>query len=66
MSGTDPLDERLWESGWDAHTIAQRRRMAQLTLTEKLDWLESAHALVLQLHGARAAGVPRDDLERRK
>ena len=25
-------DERTWETGWEGHELAQRRRLAQLTL----------------------------------
>jgi len=51
---TDSRDERVWERGWDGHAEAQARRMAALTLVEKLDWLEQAHALVLKLRSAPA------------
>ena len=61
---TDPRTERMWEQGWDGHAAAQARRMAALTLAEKLAWLEEAHALVLQLHAqqdrSRAPGDRRD------
>lgn len=46
-------DERIWESGWAGHELAQRRRLAMLTLAEKLDWLEEAHRLVKRLQEAR-------------
>ena len=46
-------DERLWERGWDGHRDAQARRLAELSLAEKLAWLEEAHALVLRLQAAR-------------
>ena len=49
-------DERVWEAGWDGHEVAQRRRLAKLTLAEKLDWLEEAHQLVKRLREAGAAG----------
>lgn len=53
----DPRDAREWERGWEGHELAQRRRMARLTLAEKLEWLESAQRLVLHLRrGARSAG----------
>jgi hypothetical protein len=40
---TDPAkDERAWERGWEGHEAAQRRRLAKLTLIEKLEWLEQA------------------------
>jgi len=38
--------ERVWESGWDGHDGAQKRRLARLPLAEKLRWLEDAHRLV--------------------
>jgi len=53
-----PDDERIWEVGWDGHELAQRRRLANLTLAEKLDWLEEAHRLLKRLREAQRA---RDD-----
>ena len=47
--------ERAWESGWEDHERAQRRRLAALPLTEKLVWLEESHAVVLQISRARAS-----------
>lgn len=41
-----PRDERMWEQGWDGHADAQLRRLSLLTLAQKLDWLEQAHARV--------------------
>ena len=53
----DPRDERMWERGWEGHELAQRRRMARLTLAEKLEWLESAQRMVFHLRRrARPAG----------
>ena len=49
----NPLEERVWEAGWEAHAHAQRRRLARLTLAEKLDWLEGAHQTVLLLQPHR-------------
>ena len=65
VSGPDPLEERVWEAGFEAHASAQRRRLARLTLAEKLDWLEGAHQTVLLLqphrpwpgHDVRADGT---------
>ena len=51
-------DEHVWEPGWEGHELAQRRRLAKLTLAEKLDWLEEAHRLVKRL---REAHVPASD-----
>lgn len=51
-------DERVWEVGWDGHELAQRQRLARLTLAEKLDWLEEAHRLAKRLNGPqRTKGV---------
>ena len=49
----DARDERGWELGWDGHRDAQARRMAALSLAERLAWLEEAHALVLRMRGGR-------------
>lgn len=53
MAESNPLEERVWESGWDEHARAQRRRLARLTFTEKLEWLEGAHQTVLMLQPER-------------
>jgi hypothetical protein len=45
--------EHVWEPGWEGHELAQRRRLAELTLAEKLDWLEEAHRLVKRLQEAQ-------------
>jgi len=34
---------------WDQHELDQLRRLAKLSMAEKLAWLEEAHRLVLQL-----------------
>jgi len=44
-----PGDEHEWEVGWEGHDLAQQRRMARLTMIEKLQWLEDAHRLVRHL-----------------
>ena len=51
-------EEQFWESGWEGHSDAQRRRLARLSLIEKLRWLEEAQRLVLHLEKNRA---PRND-----
>jgi hypothetical protein len=38
-----------WESGWNDHERKQLRRLANLSLEEKLVWLEEAHRLVRNL-----------------
>lgn len=49
MATRGSSDERAWERGWEAHARAQRRRLASLSLVEKLAWLEEAHRLVRHL-----------------
>ena len=53
---TGPLEERMWEVGWEGHDAAQRRRMAALSLADKLDWLEEAHVLVRHIERSREGG----------
>lgn len=53
VSGPDPLEERVWEAGWEAHARAQRQRLSRLTFAEKLEWLEGAHQTVLLLQPHR-------------
>jgi hypothetical protein len=45
----DPDEERVWEG----HEVAQMRRMAKLTLRQKIEWLEEAQQVVEQLQAAR-------------
>jgi hypothetical protein len=47
-----------WPRGFDEHSLAQRRRMAQLPLSEKLRWLEEAHEIVRQLERGRDERKP--------
>ena len=56
-----PPDERIWESGWEGHSRAQRRRLARLTMAEKLRWLEEAQELALQLKNTRGRDIPGGD-----
>jgi hypothetical protein len=53
VTGGTP-DEHLWERGWDGHSFAQRRRLARLTLREKIEWLEQAQRVVDHLSRDRA------------
>ncbi len=59
MSEPQQTDERLWEKGWEGHQGAQRRRLARLPLSEKLAWLEQAHAVVRHLQRGQATDVDR-------
>jgi len=56
-------DDRSWDSGWDAHARAQRRRIAKLTLIEKLAWLEEAQRLAAHLRQDEVTRTPHDDPE---
>jgi hypothetical protein len=49
MSDGAPPEERLWESGWEGHTLAQRRRLSRLPFAEKLQWLEDSQRLIDRL-----------------
>jgi hypothetical protein len=53
MSDGLPPAERLWESGWAEHTLAQRRRLARLPFAEKLQWLEDSQRLLDRLRRDR-------------
>jgi hypothetical protein len=50
--------DRGWPRGWEDHELAQLRRLAKLSLSEKIDWLEQAHRVVQQLAKARDAQNP--------
>jgi hypothetical protein len=61
MAERSRREERIWEVGWDAHQRAQRRRMATLSLSEKLAWLESAQRLASHLLRPRQVARSEDD-----
>ena len=42
MNPPNDRAERVWERGWDGHRVAQLRRLARLSLPEKIAWLEQA------------------------
>ena len=55
-------EDAVWERGWDGHETHQRERLSRLTLSEKLQWLEEAHHLVVHLSRvAPKSAVPADD-----
>jgi len=66
MADDDQGPEREWERGWDGHLRAQRRRLAELPLSEKIQWLEDAQQLLEHMkrhrenRGSDAAGRPCD------
>jgi hypothetical protein len=56
----DRDSEYVWEAGWDEHRQRQLERLAKLSLAEKLEWLEQAHRVVMQLEKSRRAAGPGD------
>jgi hypothetical protein len=48
--------DATWDGGWEGHRRAQLRRLAQLSLIEKIEWLDEAHELVRHLRDARGTG----------
>jgi hypothetical protein len=51
----------VWERGWEAHEKEQLRRLAELSLAEKLKWLEDAQRLVQHLSGPSPDSVRRSE-----
>lgn len=48
-----------WDAGWEAHAVAQRRRIASLPLWVRIDWLEETQRVVASLRrGARGPVGP--------
>jgi hypothetical protein len=54
-SMTPPDDARVCEKGWDGHQEEQLRRLAKLSLAEKLEWLEEADRVVRHLGRSTAS-----------
>ena len=50
----DSLQVFQWERGWEEHQVMQLKRMARLSLPEKIAWLEEAHRLVLYMKAANS------------
>ena len=48
-----------WDRGWSEHKIRQLVRLARMPFSEKLDWLENAHALAEAIRPSKNA-TPRD------
>jgi hypothetical protein len=53
----DEAGEHVWEHGWEDHRRQQQARLARLSPAEKLQWLEEAHRLVLNLQAAKKAAA---------
>jgi hypothetical protein len=49
------IAEQTWERGWDGHSEAQLRRLAQLPLSDKIAWLEQAQRVVQHLTAQKTA-----------
>ena len=45
--------DTIWESGWEGHELAQMRRLAKLSLEQKIRWLESAQEMVQGMQPSR-------------
>jgi hypothetical protein len=52
----------VWEHGWEDHEQKQLERLAKLSFAEKLDWLEEAQRLVLEMQAAQK--LKKDPTER--
>jgi hypothetical protein len=52
---SDSTHAYQWECGWDEHEQKQLERLANLPFSEKLEWLEEAHRLVIQLEIAKSS-----------
>jgi hypothetical protein len=49
MSTDQSEQDDGWPRGWEGHERAQRRRIARLPLSEKLEWLEQAYKVARHL-----------------
>ena len=59
MNASAPRESE-WERGWDGHERRQQRRLAQLTLAEKIEWLEQAQRIVESLQSSPASRAEPD------
>ena len=57
MTGGEKPEQRIWERGWDGHSLAQQRRLASLPFADKLEWLEHAHQVVRHLREPGTGGA---------
>ena len=58
----DSLDprQRVWEKGWEDHNRLQLERLARLSLSEKLAWLEEAQRLLRHMQSRQIRSRRRD------
>jgi len=47
--------EQTWEHSWDGHALMQLRRLARLSLGEKIAWLEQAQRVAQHLTAQQTA-----------
>ena len=46
-------DQSGWDQGWEAYEREQQRRLARLSLYEKIQWLEQAQEMIGHLRKYR-------------
>lgn len=44
-----------WESDWQGHELAQMKRLAALSMEQKIRWLESAQEMVVRMQQTQHA-----------
>lgn len=49
----DNDDNQGWDRGWEAHEREQQRRLAKLSLYEKVKWLEEMQEMIEHLRKQR-------------
>jgi hypothetical protein len=59
-------EDTAWESGWAGHEAQQLRRLASLTLADKLEWLEEAQRLLRHLSTASRGSAELEGLPGRE
>jgi hypothetical protein len=47
--------EQTWEHSWDGHALMQLRRLARLSLAQKIAWLEQAQRVAQHLTAQKTA-----------
>lgn len=52
----------LWPNGWQEHEQQQLERQSRLSFDEKLQWLEDAHKMVLQLEQSSTRSEEKEDI----
>ena len=55
MTNANVKGDQGWDRGWSEHKIRQLVRLARMPFSEKLDWLENAHALAEAIRRSKNA-----------